>query len=135
MLSGDADADKDDDNDNDDVNDNDDDNYVNDNDDDNDNAEKGNVCGRNGNQNFDLAKTELGSEKNGKIETANKLDYDAAQWGRTAKNWDVSTGQLTRPFAGTAHSFACFGLLASLAPYAVLTYSVARSLCSLPRSQ
>ena len=37
-------------------------------------------------------------------------------------------------FARTAHSFACSGLLASLAPSAALTRSLARSLCSLPRS-
>ena len=37
-------------------------------------------------------------------------------------------------FARTAHSFACSGLLASLAPSAALTRSLARSLRSLPRS-
>ena len=37
-------------------------------------------------------------------------------------------------FARTAHSFACSGLLASLAPSAALTRSLARSLHSLPRS-
>ena len=37
-------------------------------------------------------------------------------------------------FARTAHSFACSRLLASLAPSAALTRSLARSLRSLPRS-
>ena len=37
-------------------------------------------------------------------------------------------------FACTAHSFACSGLLASLAPTATLTRSLACSLRSLPRS-
>ena len=37
-------------------------------------------------------------------------------------------------FAHTAHSFACSGLLASLAPSAALTRLLARSLRSLPRS-
>ena len=40
-----------------------------------------------------------------------------------------------RSFARTAHSFACSGLLASLAPSAALTRSLASSLRSLPRSQ
>ena len=57
-----------------------------------------------------------------------------ALWSGTAKNQDVSTGPLARPFARTAHSFACSGLLASLAPSAALTRSLARSLRSLPRS-
>ena len=38
---------------------------------------------------------------------------------------------LVRSFARTAHSFACFGLLASLAPSTSLTRSLACSLCSL----
>ena len=55
-------------------------------------------------------------------------------WSGTNKNRDVSTGPLARPFARTAHSFACSGLLASLAPSATLTHLLARSLRSLPRS-
>ena len=51
-----------------------------------------------------------------------------ALWSETNKNRDVNTGPLARPFARTAHSFACFGLLASLAPSAALIRSLARSL-------
>ena len=43
-----------------------------------------------------------------------------SQWGRTAKNWDAGTGPHTRPFAHTAHSFACSALLALLARFAAL---------------
>ena len=45
-----------------------------------------------------------------------------------------ATRSSVRSFARIAHSFACSGLLASLAPSAVLTRSLARSLRSLPRS-
>jgi len=45
-----------------------------------------------------------------------------------------ATRSSVRSFARTAHSFACSGLLASLAPSAALTRSLARSLRSLPRS-
>ena len=55
-------------------------------------------------------------------------------WARSTKNTDWSTGPLARPFARTAHSFACSALLASLACSAALTRSLARSLCSPPRS-
>ena len=48
------------------------------------------------------------------------------------KYW--ATCSSVRSFACTAHSFACSGLLASLAPSAALTRSLARSLRSLPRS-
>ena len=48
------------------------------------------------------------------------------------KYW--ATRSSVRLFARTAHSFACSGLLASLAPSAELTRSLARSLRSLPRS-
>ena len=48
------------------------------------------------------------------------------------KYW--ATRSSVRSFARTAHSFACCGLLASLAPSAALTRSLARSLRSLPRS-
>ena len=51
------------------------------------------------------------------------------------KHW--VTRSSVRSFARlleTAHSFACFGLLALLAPSAALTRSLARSLRSLPRS-
>jgi len=48
------------------------------------------------------------------------------------KYW--ATHSSIRSFARTAHSFACSGLLASLAPSAALTRSLARSLRSLPRS-
>ena len=62
------------------------------------------------------------------------LNHTDALWSETNKNRDVSTGPLARPFACTAHLFACSGLLASLAPSAALTHSLARSLRSLPRS-
>ena len=55
-------------------------------------------------------------------------------WARKIKNPDESTGPLARPFACTAHSFACSTLLASLARSAALTCLLVRSLCSLPRS-
>jgi len=48
--------------------------------------------------------------------------------------WYWATRSSVRSFARTAHSFACSGLLASLAPSAALTRSLARSLRSLPRS-
>ena len=48
------------------------------------------------------------------------------------KSW--ATRLSVRSFARTAHSFACSGVLASLAPSAALTRSLARSLRSLPRS-
>ena len=48
-----------------------------------------------------------------------------ARWSRTNNNRDVSTGPLASPFARTAHSFAYSGLLASLAPSAALTRSLA----------
>ena len=59
-------------------------------------------------------------------------------WARSTKRRtinhqpDESTGPLTRPFTRTAHSFACSGLLASLARSAALTRLLACSLCSLP---
>ena len=40
------------------------------------------------------------------------------------KNPDCSTGSLARPFARTAHSFACSAILASLARSAALTHSI-----------
>ena len=61
-------------------------------------------------------------------------DDDDAQWARSTKNPDVSTGPFGCPLARTAHSFACSALLALLARSAALTRSLARSLCSLPRS-
>ena len=48
------------------------------------------------------------------------------------KYW--ATRSSIHSFARTAHSFACFRLLASLAHSAALTRLLARSLCSLPRS-
>ena len=48
------------------------------------------------------------------------------------KYW--ATRSSVRSFARTAHLFACSRLLALLAPSAALTRSLARSLCSLPRS-
>ena len=45
-----------------------------------------------------------------------------------------ATRSSVRSFTRIAHSFACSGLLASLAPSAALTRSLARSLRSLPRS-
>ena len=53
-----------------------------------------------------------------------------ALWARIIKIKDWSPG----PLARTVHSFACFGLLASLAPSAALTRSLARSLRSHPCS-
>ena len=64
---------------------------------------------------------------------------EAAQWSRTAMNRDVSTGPLARLFARSlaplTRSLApdC-SVLASLAPSAALTHSLAHSLRSLPRS-
>ena len=52
------------------------------------------------------------------------------EWRR--KYW--ATRLSVRSFARTAHSFACSGLLASLAPSAGLTSALAYSLWSLPRS-
>ena len=68
------------------------------------------------------------------VELRNVLKIAVAQWARIIKNTDWSTGPLARPFARTAHSFACSALIASLAPSAALTRSLARSLCSLPSS-
>ena len=55
-----------------------------------------------------------------------------AQWGRSAKNWDISTGQFACPFirslASLNHSFACSALLALLTRSAALICSLARSL-------
>ena len=48
------------------------------------------------------------------------------------KYW--ATRSSVRSFARTAHSLACSGLLASLAPSAALTHSLARSLTSLTPS-
>ena len=59
-------------------------------------------------------------------------DGESALWFRLTKNQDISAGPLARPFARTAHSFACSALLASLAHSAALTRSLARSLRSLP---
>ena len=50
----------------------------------------------------------------------------------SCKYW--ATRSSVRLFARTAHSFACSGLLTSLAPSTALTHSLACSLCSLPRS-
>ena len=58
-----------------------------------------------------------------------------ALWARVTKNTDWSTRPLGCLFARCiAHSLACSGLPASLAPSAALTRSLARSLRSLPRS-
>ena len=55
---------------------------------------------------------------------------------KITKNIDWSTGPLAGPFSRTAHSFACFALLASLASLrsTAITRSLARSLRSLPRT-
>ena len=58
---------------------------------------------------------------------------------RKLKNWATRSSVrlftcTAHSFARTTHSFACFGLLASLAPSAALTRSLARSLRSPPRS-
>ena len=55
-------------------------------------------------------------------------------WSGLNKNRDVRTGPLARPFARTAHSFACSGLLASLAPSAALTPLWARTTKNTDRS-
>jgi hypothetical protein len=63
------------------------------------------------------------------------LDHSTVVWNKQEsrrKYW--ATRSSVRSFARTAHSFACSGLLASLAPSAALTRSLARSLRSLPRS-
>ena len=62
-----------------------------------------------------------------------RVSGGGALWSETNKNRDVSTGPLVRPFARTAHSFACSGLLASLAPSAALTRSLAHFAHSLAR--
>ena len=49
------------------------------------------------------------------------VDCKDALWARTTKNTDWSTGPLARPFAHTAHSFACSALLALLACSTALT--------------
>ena len=56
----------------------------------------------------------------------------APLWSKTAKNTDCSTGPLARPFTRSLAPLT--RSLASLAPSAALTHSLARSLCSLPRS-
>ena len=56
--------------------------------------------------------------------------WNRQEWRR--KYW--ATRSSVRSFARTAHSFACSGLLALLAPSAALTRSLPRSLRSLPRS-
>ena len=53
-------------------------------------------------------------------------------WSRIIKNPEVRNGPLARPFTRTAHSFAYFGLLASLAPSAALTRLLACLLISQP---
>ena len=55
------------------------------------------------------------------------LHNHSALGSGTNKNQDVSTGPLARPFARTAHSFACSALLASLARSAALIHSLAHS--------
>ena len=63
--------------------------------------------------------------KNGRTMVENRKEHRYKYW---------ATCSSVRSFARTAHSFACSGLLASLAPSAALTRSLARSLRSLPRS-
>ena len=64
------------------------------------------------------------------------MEVRIARWSEKQelrrKYW--ATRSSVRSFARTAHSFACSGLLASLAPSAALTRLLARSLRSLPRS-
>ena len=52
-------------------------------------------------------------------------------YGKCNFFWLIS--EFVRSFAHTAHLFACYGLLALLAPSAELTRLLARSLRSLPR--
>ena len=73
-------------------------------------------------------------EDNGDVERIRNGRRDAALWSGINKNRDVSTGPLARPFARTAHSLACSGLPALLAPSAALTRSLAHSIRSLPHS-
>ena len=57
------------------------------------------------------------------LKSMDVFDGGAALWSRTNKNRDVSTVPLARPFARTAHPFACSGRLASLTHFA---HSLAR---------
>ena len=63
--------------------------------------------------------------KEGSTMVENSQEYKLLYW---------ATRSSVRSFVRTAHSFACSGLLASLAPSAALTRSLARSLRPLPRS-
>ena len=56
----------------------------------------------------------------------NNQEYRLKYWATRSSN---------RLFARTAHPFACFALLASLACFAALNHSLTRSLRSLPRSR
>ena len=60
-----------------------------------------------------------------------EIFHHAHLWARSFKKPDVSMGPLARPFAHTAHSFACFALRSSLARSGALTHSLAHSLRSL----
>ena len=66
------------------------------------------------------------------LEASSCCTVDWNKQEKRRKYW--ATRLSVRSFARTAHSFAGSGLLASLAPSAALTHSLARSLFSLPRS-
>ena len=75
----------------------------------------------------DLQKRKVEPWKENPLDTlfGNSQEYRLEYW---------ATRSSICSFARTAHLFACSGLLASLAPSAALTRSLARSLRSLPRS-
>ena len=70
------------------------------------------------------------------------LSLCLTEWRRRTVGQNIQESRLkywvtrssVRSFARTAHSFTCYGLLASLAPSTALTRSLAHSLHSLPRS-
>ena len=69
---------------------------------------------------------------NGRRKEDNDCRNAGAQWGRTAKNWDVSTGPIARPFARSpaplTHSLASHRLLRLRTPLCSLLYSLAPSI-------
>ena len=76
-------------------------------------------------------KKDCGSGSGGGVSVVNELDFTVGQNIRVNRleNWAIRSS--VRSFARNAHSFACSGLLHSLAPSAALTRSPARSLRSL----
>ena len=76
-----------------------------------------------------------GNNNNDAAVTSTSFPIAGALWSGTNKNRDEYwvTRSSIRSFARTAHSFACSGLLPSLAPSAALNRFLTRSLRSLPR--